>query len=80
MAELDSKVLATVKHNFGKQVTAGLTYTRNLGNFENVRVHVEVSDTAREDETVNAAFERVYSFVEAKLQEKVEEIEADLKG
>lgn len=62
------------------QVTAGLTYTRNLGNFENVKVNVEVTDSAREGEKVNDAFERVYGFVEAKLQEKVEEIEADLKG
>lgn len=62
------------------QVTAGLTYTRNLGNFENVKVNVEVSTDARQGETVNEAFERVYSFVEGKLQEKVEEIEADLKG
>lgn len=61
------------------QVTAGLTYTRNLGNFENVKVNVEVTTEARSGENVNDAFERVYSFVEAKLQEKVEEIEADLK-
>lgn len=62
------------------QVTAGLTYTRNLGNFENVKVNVEVTDAKREGENVNEAFERVYSFVESKLQEKVEEIEADIKG
>lgn len=62
------------------QVTAGLTYTRNLGNFENVKVNVEVTADARQGETVNDAFERVYSFVEAKLQTKVEEIEADIKG
>lgn len=60
-------------------VTAGLTYTRNLGNFENVKVEVRVSDDSREGEKVGAAFERVYAFVEAKLQEKVEEIEADLR-
>lgn len=60
-------------------VNAELTYTRNLGNFENVRVHVGVSDSVREGENVNVAFERVYSFVEKKLLEKVEEIENDLK-
>lgn len=64
----------------GTQVTAGLTYTRNLGNFENVKVNIEVTTDALQGENVNTAFERVYSFVEAKLQEKVEEIEADLKG
>ena len=62
------------------QVTAGLNYTRNLQNFENIKVHVEVTDTVRENEKVNDAFDRVYSFVETKLMEKVEEIEADLKG
>lgn len=63
-----------------KTVTAGLTYTRNLGNFENVKVNVEVTADALEGESINTAFERVYSFVEAKLQEKVEEIERDIKG
>lgn len=62
------------------QVTAGLTYTRNLGNFENVKVNIEVSDDVRPDEKVNDAFERVYGFVEAKLMQKVQEIENDLKG
>lgn len=62
------------------QVTAGLNYTRNLGNFENVKVNVEVTSETRSGENVNDAFERVYAFVEAKLMEKVEEIEADLKG
>lgn len=61
-------------------VTAGLNYTRNLGNFENIKVNVEVTDSVRDGEKVTDAFERVYSFVEAKLQEKVEEIEADIKG
>lgn len=62
------------------QVTAGLTYTRNLGNFENVKVNIEVTDSAREGEKVGDAFDRVYGFVEAKLMQKVQEIENDLKG
>lgn len=61
-------------------VTVGLNYTRNLGNFENARVHVEVTDSVRNGESTNDAVDRVYDFVEGKLQEKVNQIEAELKG
>lgn len=61
-------------------VTAELKYVRNLGNFESIHIHVGVTDSVREGEKVNDAFERVYKFVEDKLVEKTKEVEKELKG
>jgi len=60
-------------------VTVNLGYTRNMGNFESLRVDIGVTDNAREGENVNDATERVYKFVESKLIEKVKEVEKELK-
>ena len=62
------------------RVTAGLQYTRNLGNFENVRVHFEISDDVRDGEKTSEAAQRVYSWVETLVDEKIREIDADAKG
>ena len=67
--------------NESTKVTVGLGYTLNLGNFQSLRIDLSVTDNKREGENTNEAFERVYSFVEAKLAEKVKESveEADNK-
>jgi hypothetical protein len=59
-------------------VRVNLEYVRNLGNYESVRVSLGVEDSLRNNETTNAAFERVYAFVENKLHEKVNEITEEL--
>lgn len=59
--------------NDSTKVTVGLGYTLNLGNFQSLRIDVSVSDSKREGENTNDAFERVYKFVEDKLAEKVRE-------
>ena len=56
----------------------GLKFVRNLGNYESVHVDIGVEDFLRSNETVDNAVDRVYSFVEKKLAEKVKEIEDDL--
>ena len=61
-------------------VTAGLHYTRNLGNFENVKVHFEITDDVRTDEKVADAARRVYSLVESLVQEKVNEIDEEARS
>jgi len=61
-------------------VKVDLQYVRNLGNYESIRVNLGVEDNTREGENVNAAMDRVYSFVEKKLIEKMAEIESELKG
>lgn len=60
-------------------VNASLNFKRNLGGYETISVNVGVTDDVREGEKVNDAFERVYSFVEKKLLQKVAEIEKELK-
>jgi hypothetical protein len=62
------------------KVKVDLQYTRNLGNYESIKVSIGVEDFVRSDENVDKATERVYGFVEGKLIEKMEEIEKELKS
>jgi len=62
------------------KVTVGLGYTLNLGNFQSLRIDLSVTDNKREGENTNEAFERVYSFVEDKLAEKVREASQEIEG
>lgn len=61
-------------------VKVELQFTRNLGNYESLRVAIGVEDFVREGETVDSATERVYGFVEEKIIDKVSEIEKELKN
>lgn len=62
------------------KVNVGLGYTLNLGNFQSLRIDLSVTDNKREGETTNDAFERVYSFVETKLAEKVREASSEIES
>ena len=55
-----------------------LQFTRNLGNYESLKISVGIEDFQRAGETVDEATNRVYTFVEKKLMEKVAEIEEEL--
>jgi hypothetical protein len=57
-----------------------LSFTRNLGNYESIRINVGVEDDVRKGENVETATERVYAFVENKLIEKTREVEKELKN
>ena len=61
-------------------VRVELQFTRNLGNFESVKVSLGIEDWVREGENTNTATDRVYKFVENKLIEKVNEIETEVRG
>jgi hypothetical protein len=61
------------------KVKVDLSFTRNLGNYESIRIGVGVEDEVRQGETVDTATERVYTFVENKLIEKTREVEEELK-
>lgn len=65
-------------NNDETKVSVTLGYTLNLGNFQSLRIDLAVSDSKRDGENTNDAFERVYSFVEAKLQEKVAEAQGEI--
>ena len=67
-------------NNEDTKVRVGLGYTLNLGNFQSLRIDLEVTDNKREGENTNDAFERVYAFVEDRLAEKVKEASSELEG
>jgi len=60
------------------RVKVDLSFTRNLGNYESVRIGIGVEDDIRQGENVDSATERVYDFVENKLIEKAREVEKEL--
>lgn len=70
----------TVTNRESTHVRVELQFVRNLGNYESLRVSIGVEDYVRDGETVDAATDRVYDFVETKVVEKVSEIEKELKN
>lgn len=62
------------------RVKVDLSFTRNLGNYESIKIGIGIEDDVRQGETVGAATERVYKFVEDKLIEKTREVEQELKN
>lgn len=61
------------------KVKVDLSFTRNLGNYESIKISIGVEDDVRSGENVDSATERVYKFVEEKLIEKTQEVEKELK-
>jgi len=61
------------------KVSVTLGYTLNLGNFQSLRIDLGVTDSKRDGENTDQAFERVYKFVEDKLAAKVLEAEGQLE-
>ena len=62
------------------KVKVDLSFTRNLGNYESIKIGIGVEDDLRLGENVELATERVYRFVEDKLIEKTREVEEELKS
>ena len=60
------------------KINVTLGYTLNLGNFQSLRIDLGIEDSRRDGETIDEAFSRVYSFVEAKLTEKINESKDEL--
>ena len=61
------------------RVKVDLSFTRNLGNYESIKIGVGLEDDLRSGENVDTATERVYKFVEEKLIQKTREVEEELK-
>jgi hypothetical protein len=64
--------------NENTKVGVTLGYTLNLGNFQSLRIDLNVVDSKRDGENVNEAFERVYAFVESKLIEKINDAKSEI--
>jgi hypothetical protein len=60
------------------KVNVALGYTLNLGNFQSLRIDIGVEDSLRNEEHVEEAFNRVYSFVEEKLIAKINEAKTEV--
>ena len=60
------------------KVKIDLSFTRNLGNYESIKIGIGVEDWVRDGETVDSATDRVYKFVEDKLIDKTREVEEEL--
>lgn len=69
-----------VVNNDSTKVNVALGYTLNLGNFQSLRIDLGVTDSKRDGENITEAFERVYSFVESKLTEKIKEASSEIEG
>jgi len=59
------------------KVNVALGYTLNLGNFQSLRIDIGIQDSKRDGETTSEAFDRIYSFVETKLHDKIKENQED---
>lgn len=62
------------------RVIVNLGWTRNMGNFNSMRVDIGVEDDLRDGENVETGFNRVYNYIEKKLLEKVDETEKEIKA
>lgn len=62
------------------RVKVDLSFTRNLGNYESIKIGIGIEDDVRQGENVDTATERVYKFVEEKLIQKTIEVEEELKS
>lgn len=56
-----------------------LTATINLGDYNNIKIDVGFEDSVGKGELYDQAFDRIYEFVEGKLQEKVDEAQGTTK-
>jgi len=56
-----------------------LGYTMNLGNFQSMRLDCEISDSAREFESVFELSDRVYKATESELVRKIKEAKAEVE-
>ena len=61
------------------KISVTLGYTLNLGNFQSLRLDLGVTDSKRDGENTDQAFERVYKFVEDKLTAKISEAKTELE-
>jgi hypothetical protein len=70
----------SIKMSNDTRVKIDLSFTRNLGNYESIKIGIGIEDNVRQGENVDTATERVYKFVEEKLIEKTREVEEELSN
>jgi hypothetical protein len=63
-----------------QSVSAEIGYTKNLGNFQSVKVSVGAEDYVRQGETFDQAYVRLFAKLEDKLAEQLTRIVKELEG
>ena len=53
------------------EVEVGMGYTINMGDYESLRIDISIRDTQQPGESAKEAHERVFNFVNRRLQDKV---------
>lgn len=62
------------------EVEVSMGYTIRTGNFESLRIDVSVRDTQQPGETVKESYERVFGFVNKRLNEKASIVREELES
>lgn len=62
------------------RVKVNLGWTRNMQNFNSMRVDIGVEDDLRDGEKIDDGFNRIYGYVEGKLLGKVDETEKEIRS
>jgi hypothetical protein len=63
-----------------QSVSAEIGYTKNLGNFQSVKVSVGAEDYVRNGETFDEAYARLFAKLEDKLAEQLTRVVKELEG
>ncbi|MBO1003149.1 hypothetical protein [Pseudogracilibacillus auburnensis] len=63
-----------------KEITVGYTYTKNLGNFENVKVDASVTITVEPDEDVDGLYDKAYDSTKKQVKNGLKKFQSDLNG
>lgn len=56
-----------------KEITVGYTYTKNLGNFENVKVDAGVTITVAPNENPDELYEKAYKNMKQQIKKGLKE-------
>ena len=61
------------------RVNVDMSFTKNLGNFESLKVNVGLALTGRPDETPDQTYAKVADWVEARLIERFKSVSKELQ-
>lgn len=62
------------------RIMVDMGFTRNLGNYQSMRIDIGLESDRLEDETKEEHFKRVYEFVESNYLAQFEDTEAEVKA
>lgn len=62
------------------KVSYSAGFTRNMGDFESLRLDIGVEDEPRGDEKVSEAYNRIKDFVESRLLDEVRDLESQINS